>query len=151
MYETYHICHICYIYLANKSTFLLCFIVKKIWQIVHTKWWWNGVFYAFWSQLESTQCLKVINKLSHLKSILILHTIPKILILSKIKWKGNFLVLFKSKSEFLTWSKKNTEKNLLGRLTFDRLGWVDFYTYQKFKVSFLKTKSTFWTKSGLLT
>ena len=39
-----------------------------------------------------------------------------------------------SKCGFLAW--KTNKNDLIGWLIFYRLGWVEFYTYQKFKVSF---------------
>ena len=42
--------------------------------------------------------------------------------------------LFESKSGFLTW--KTIKNYFLGRITFYRLGWVEFYRYQKIHIKF---------------
>ena len=55
------------------------------------------------------------------------HTVPKVHFCPK-----NDLVLLESKSGFLTW--KTIKKDFLGWLTFYKLGWVEYYRDQQFKV-----------------
>ena len=71
------------------------------------------------------------------------HTVPKV-----HSFAENVLVYFWVKNWILA-MKNKTKNHFTGCLNLYRLGWAEFYRYQKFKLSFVKI--TFWTEIGSLT